>query len=84
MKWILAGLLFASAIALTIGTAALRAENVRLRRTIELQYRDVQDRIVEVRRLQKNALEFATPERLAEAHWRLVTVETARRRGQLQ
>jgi|JRYL01.1.fsa_nt_gb uncharacterized membrane-anchored protein YhcB (DUF1043 family) len=84
MKWILAGLSFACAIGLAIGTAALRAENVRLRRAIEVQYRDVQDRIVEVRRLQKEALEFATPERLAEAHWRLLTGEVARRREQLQ
>lgn len=84
MRWILAGLSFACAIGLAIGTAALRAENVRLRRTIELQYRDVQDRIVEVRRLQKDALEFATPERLAEAHWRLLTSEVARRQELLQ
>jgi hypothetical protein len=84
MKWILAGILFASAVGLTIGTVALRAENVRLRHTIELEHRDVQDRVVEVRRLGALALEFATPERLAAAHWQLLSGEAARRRESQQ
>lgn len=81
MKWLLAGLLFALAVGMMIGTVALRAENVRTRRAVELAYRDVQDRVVEVRRLGALALELATPERLAEAHWRLVFAEAERRQG---
>lgn len=81
LSWLLAGLLFAAAVGMMIGTAALRAENVRLRRAVELTYTDVQDRVIEWRRLGALALEFATPERLAQSHWRLCVAEAERRQG---
>lgn len=84
VSWLLAGLLFALAVGLMIGTVAMRAENVRTRRAVELEFRDVQDRVIEWRRLGALALELATPERLAESHWRLVLAEAERRQGQLQ
>ena len=51
MRWLLAGLMFALAVGLAIGTAALRAENARTRRSIEIEYRAVWDRVVELKRL---------------------------------
>lgn len=84
MNWILAGLLFAGAVGLAIGTAGLRAENTRLRRSMELQYRDVRDRVIEVKRLGAQALELATPERLAAMHWQLLAAERLRRQEALQ
>jgi hypothetical protein len=69
MRWLLAGLLFALAVALAIGTAALRADNARWRYHVEVAYRDVWDRHVEHVRLSVERLKEATPERLAAANW---------------
>jgi|688.fasta_scaffold195583_2 hypothetical protein len=68
MRWLLAGLMFALAVGLAIGTAALRAENARTRRSIEIEYRAVWDRVVELKRLNIEKLAEASPERLAQAH----------------
>jgi hypothetical protein len=84
MRWLLAGLLFALAVALAIGTAAIRAENARRRHAVERDYRDIQDRVVELRRLSVNRLEEASTERLAEAHWIHLRAEAARRQEWLQ
>lgn len=79
MRWLLAGLLFALAVALAIGTAALRADNARARRRVENAYLAVQDRIVELRRLSVDRLAEASPERLAAAHWAQLRAEAGRR-----
>jgi hypothetical protein len=84
MRWLLAGLLFALAVALAIGTAAIRAENVLLRHQVERDYRAVHDRVVELRRLTVERLAEATPERLARAHWDHLRHEAERRQGQHQ
>lgn len=78
MRWLLAGLMFALAIGLAIGTAGLRAENARLRRAVELDYRAVWDRVVELKRLNIEKLAEASPERLAEAHRAHLRAELAR------
>jgi hypothetical protein len=64
MKWILCGLTFALAVALAVGTAAIRAGNVQLRRDIERDWRRVEARAIELRRLSVMAVEHVTPERL--------------------
>ncbi len=69
MKWLLAGLLFALAVSLAIGTAALRADNARCRHRVELVFRGVEDRCIEYKRLSVERLKEASPERLAKAHW---------------
>ncbi len=51
MKWLIAGLLFALAVGLAVGTAGIRAENVVARRTVEQQYRAIHDRKKELGRL---------------------------------
>ncbi|MFY9345482.1 MAG: hypothetical protein WAT39_23530 [Planctomycetota bacterium] len=79
MKWLLAGLLFALAVALAVFTAALRADNARARHRVELAYRDVWDRISEFRRLSVEKLAQATPERLAAAHWAHLRTAATRR-----
>ena len=84
MRWLLAGVLFALAVALAIGTAAIRAGNARARFLVEQAYRDVQDRIVELRRLSIERLEDATPEKLAALHWEHVHAERSRRQESLQ
>ncbi len=84
MKWFLAGLLFAIAVVMAIGTAAMRAENVRRRHGVERAYREVQDRMVELRRLEIDRLKDASPERLAVAHWSHLHTEAARRQERLQ
>jgi hypothetical protein len=84
MRWALAGLLFALAVVLAIGTAAMRAENTRRRAAVERAYREVQDRIVELRRLEIDRLKDASPERLATAHWDQLHAEAARRQRHLQ
>ena len=84
MKWLLAGLLFALAVALAIGTAAIRAENARRRHVVECAYRDIQDRIVELRRLSIEKLEQATVERLAQVHWAHLRAEAQRRQEMMQ
>jgi len=84
MRWLLAGLLFALAVTLAIGTAAIRAENVLLRHQVERDHRAVHDRVVELRRLTVERLAEATPERLARAHWQHLRSEAERQRGQHQ
>lgn len=84
MKWLLAGLLFALAIVLAIGTTAMRAENVRRRHEVERLYRATQDRMVELRRLEIERLADASPERLAIAHWAHLRSEAARRAERAQ
>jgi len=84
MRWLLAGFLFALAIALAVGTAALRAENVRCRHRVEREFQAVKDRLVEFRRLSVERLAEATPERLAKAHWAHLRAEQRRREAQLQ
>ena len=80
MRWVLAGLLFALAVAMAIGTAAIRAENALRRHAVELAYRDVNDRIVELRRLSVDRLAESSSERLGQAHWRHLRAEALRRR----
>lgn len=80
MRWLLAGLLFATAVALAIVTAALRADNARARHHVELAYRSVWDRVSEYRRLSVDRMANATPERLAAAHW--VHLQQHRRRAE--
>lgn len=75
MRWLLAGLLFALAVSLAIGTAALRASNTCQRHAVERAYREVGGRIVELRRLSVRRLEVASTEQLALRHWRVLRAE---------
>ena len=84
MRWALAGILFALAVGLAIGTAAVRADNARSRGRVELAYRAVQDRVVALRRLSIERLAEASPERLAAAHWTHLRAEVRRREERLQ
>ncbi len=84
MRWMIAGVLFALAVGLAIGTAVLRADNVRARRDLERRYRAVWDRVVELRRLDVEQLEAASPERLAALHWGWLEREAAERQERLQ
>ena len=84
MRWVLAGLLFALAVMLAIGTAAMRAENVRRRHAVERAYREAHDRVVELRRLEIDRLRDASPERLAFAHWAQLRAEASQRQERLQ
>lgn len=65
MRWLLCGLTFALAVALAVGTAAIRAENLRERQRIDRELRKIEIRRLELQRLSVQALERATPERLA-------------------
>jgi hypothetical protein len=71
-------MMFALAIGLAIGSAALRAENARLRRAVERDYRAVWDRVVELKRLNIEKLAEASPERLAAAHRAHLRAELSR------
>lgn len=84
MRWLLAGLLFALAVALAIGTAAMRADNARARHDVDELYRAILDRRVELRRLAVERLAEATPERLAQLHWQHLQAEARRRAESLQ
>lgn len=77
MRWLLAGLTFALTVALAIGTAAIRAENIRLRRWLDRDLLSIEDRAVELRRLSVRAMAAATPERLAEQLHRLLPPDRA-------
>lgn len=66
MKWVLCGITFALSVALAVGTASYRAGNTRLRMQIEREYRSIEARRIEVRRLSLAAAEQATPERLCD------------------
>lgn len=84
MRWLLAGLLFALAVALAIGTAALRADNVRFRHRVEREFQAVKDRVVEFRRLSVERLAEASPERLAKAQWQHLRAERRRQEALAQ
>ena len=84
MKWLLAGLLFALAVTLAIGTAALRADNARSRYHLERAFHQVRDRVIEYRRLSVGLLDEASPERLAAAHWQHLRAAQQRREGSVQ
>lgn len=84
MKWLVAGLLFALAVALAVVTAAIHAGNVRARCRIERDYRRVEDRVIELRRLDMRRLEAASPQRLAALHHRMLADEADRREAGLQ
>jgi hypothetical protein len=84
MRWVIAGFLFALAVTLAVGTAAIRADNTRMRRHIERSYREVQDRVVELRRLDMLSLDAASPRQLAAAHWRWLHREAQSRSEGLQ
>ena len=79
MRWLIAGLLFALAVTLAVATAAIRASNTRERQAIDRAYWAVKDRIIEQQRLSMARLDDASPERLAELHWRWLRAEAARR-----
>lgn len=84
MRWLLAGLLFALAVALAIGTVAIRAGNAALRFRVENSYHAIQDRIVELRRLSLEQAQAAVPESLARSMWVHVHAEAQRRLESLQ
>lgn len=84
MRWFLAALLFAAAVALAIATAAIRADNARTRYVVETIYQAVNDRIVEQRRLAIARLAEASPERLAVLHWQHLRAAERRLQEQLQ
>ncbi len=84
MRWILAGIAFALAMVMAIGTAALRAENTRRRHDVELRMRATWDRVVEYRRLSVAQLEEATAEHLARRHWQALRANADRSAEQLQ
>lgn len=84
MRWLLAGLLFALAVALAIGTVAIRAGNAALRHRVESTYREIQDRVAELERLGLERAETATPEFLATAMWSHLRAERQRRVEHLQ
>ncbi|MEY3161384.1 MAG: hypothetical protein RIT25_1375 [Planctomycetota bacterium] len=75
MRWILAGMAFALAVGLAVGTAAMRAENTRLRLRLEREHGYVQDASMELRRLSLQALQQVTPERMAASLRRHLTRE---------
>ena len=84
MRWLLAGLLFALAAALAVFTVAIRAENTRCRHRVELEYRQVERRIVEFQRLSLLRADDGSPVHLAQRHWRWLDEEAARRLERLQ
>ena len=84
MRWLLAGLLFALAVGLAIGTAAIRADNARYRYAVEQLRSDVLDRKVELERLRLERLESSSPERLAAEHWAHLEARATRRQEALQ
>ena len=84
MRWMVAGLLFALAVSLAIATAALRADNVRARRSLEQQYRGVWTQMVEFKRLSVQQLESVAPEELARMQRQWLRREARRRRGRVQ
>lgn len=81
MRWLLAGLLFALAVALAIGSAAIRAENALRRHAAEQLYREIHDRRAEYERLAIEQLDAASPEQLALAMWAGLEAESRRRGG---
>ena len=84
MRWLLAGLLFALAVAMAIGTAAIRAENSLRRLEVERLYREVFDRTIELTRLRIEQLDQGSPEQLTSALWLHLQDEAVRRQGAMQ
>jgi hypothetical protein len=84
VRWFFAGLSFAALVAIAIVTAAVRADNVIRRHAIERRRIEVQDRGIELLRLDADLLDSEASQRLARAHWRYVESEFARRRGALE
>jgi uncharacterized membrane-anchored protein YhcB (DUF1043 family) len=84
MKWLLAGLLFALAVGLAIGTVAIRAGNTALRHEVERTYREIEDRYGELKRLSIERAERTTPEHMAAAMWVHLRAEQQRRLENLQ
>ncbi|MFT4511733.1 MAG: ribosomal protein L20 [Planctomycetota bacterium] len=84
MKWVIAGLLFALAVGLAVGTAGIRADNVVVRRDVEKQYRAINDRKKEFQRLWFQRLKSVSPERLAEMHNEWLQKEGQRRQERVQ
>lgn len=82
MKWILAGLAFALAVGLAVGTTAIRAESARQRLRLELDYQAISDRVMELGRLSIAQLKEATPERLAASLRRNLARSRAGRAGE--
>ncbi len=79
MKWFLAGLMFAAFVAIALFTATVRANNALRRHELELEYRSVRDREIELERLEAQLLDSATAERLARAHEHWLMAEYERR-----
>ena len=67
IKWILCGLSFALAVALAIGTTAIRAANVHARQRLQREWNGIVLRRMELQRLSVQSIERATPERLAQS-----------------
>ena len=65
MKWMLCGLSFALAVALAIGTTAIRADIVHARQQLAREWNGIVLRRMELQRLSVQSIERATPERLA-------------------
>jgi hypothetical protein len=84
MRWLIAGLFFALAVALTIATAAIRAQNIAERREIQRVYDEVQDRDKDLIRLGYEGLEAASPERLAQLHREWLQNEVLRQQERVQ
>lgn len=64
MKWVLAGLAFASLVALAVFTAAIKANNIEARRKIARQGEDLMALEVEVARRLRDRTKSATTEEL--------------------
>jgi hypothetical protein len=77
-RWLLCGLLFALMVGLALATAGIRVTNTRIRRDIEKDYRSVEYRLVELRRLSAVASDRNAPERLAEQLRELLSQPTRR------
>jgi hypothetical protein len=84
MKWVLAGILFALAVGLAIASVAIRADNVRCRRSLEVQQQAIEDRRMEAERRSVRELEKATPEQLVRALRSLLAKSERRQEQQAQ
>ena len=84
MQWLIAGVLFALAVGLAVGTAAIRADNVVTRRNVERQYRAINDRQKELDRVWFEMLRSVSPDRLAEMHSAWLRREGERRQRRVQ
>ncbi len=80
MRWILAGIAFALMVCLAVGTVAIRTENVRTRRRVEVEWNQLLDRRIELDRVRAVASEQSSPRVLAHA-LRRVLLEISKRRA---